>query len=414
VRVIALLCSAILSVLTARFLGPTGRGVYTLPGIDASLGTTFAAGLSSAAAFYLLNRSAGRSIIRAASIVLFVFVVVGFGLTYATAAASHSLWAIAAGASFTLAYGAYSLAYGCFLGFDRARSAGLLNAAAYVLTLALVCVALLVQHPSPNLAIVAWVSGMAIAGIVGLALVFRDAYRLRGATVDVTGLLAFASRAGLLNLANLLNYRIDIYIVAILAPVSVIGLYTLAVTGAESALSITLAISQATVPRIGRLEQAEAAAFTARCLRNSIFLAFLLALCGFIAAPVVVRLVFGSAYASIVTPLRVLLIGLVAASTSSVISNYFMLNRGITRIPLITSIISTALCAAISVVLVPKLGMLGAAIGSTVAYICSQSVAIGYFCYESNISWSSTLLIDRDDVESYAGLVRRLVAAASK
>jgi O-antigen/teichoic acid export membrane protein len=406
VRVAMLACSAVLSVLTARFLGPLGRGLYTLPAIDASLGTTFAAGLSAAAAYYLLNRKAGQSLVRPSSIVLSIFIAIGFVFAYATAAASHSIWALPAAGCFTVAYSAYSLAYGFLLGFDRARSAALLNAAAYVLTLILVSVALLWNHSSPGLAVAAWVSGMSIAGLIGLTLVFRLASQREGSQVDWLSLLRFSSRAGLVNLANLLNYRIDIYVVAILLPVAITGLYTLAVTGAESAVSLTIALSQATLPRIGRLEHAEAGAFTARCLRSSILLAFLLALIGFFASPLVVAGIFGPKFISIVLPLRVLLIGLVAASTSPIISNYFVQNRGRTRVPLITSMISTLLCAAISIVLVPKLGMLGAAIGSTFAYICSQTVAVWYFCLESKTPWFKTLLVNRDDLELYARLLR--------
>jgi O-antigen/teichoic acid export membrane protein len=414
VRIATLLCSALLSVLTARFLGPAGRGIFTFPGIDASLATTLAAGLSSAATYFLLNRNSDRSIVRVASIALLMFIACGFALTYATAAASHSLWALPAAFIFLISYSAYSLAYGILVGFERPRSAGLLSAVAYILPLTLVTAALLTSRSSPRLAIAGWVSGMAIAGGFALVVVFKMANRRVGTLVNTRDFLLFGTRAALLNVANLLNYRIDIYIVAILAPVNVVGLYTLAVTGAESALSLTLALSQATLPRMGKMQPAEAAIFTARCLRNNVFIASILALCGYLTAPLVIRLLFGPNYASIVMPLRVLLIGLVAASTSALISNYFMLNRGRMQVPLLTSLISTVLCATICAGLVPKVGMLGAAVGSTVAYICSQAIAVGYFCRESNVPWLNAVLINRGDIESYGRLARRLTTAVSK
>jgi O-antigen/teichoic acid export membrane protein len=397
-----------LSILTARLLGAAGRGSYVFPSIDASISTTFAAGLSSAAVYFLVNRRAGSSIARAATVVLSIFVLAGFCATYAMAAVSHSLWAIVPAGAFVVSYSVYSLAYGLFLGINRARSAGLLNAAAYLLTLGLVSAALLHDHRTPWLAISGWVAGTALAGGIGIIVVLRQTRRLEGEIVGYKSLLVFAARAGLVNLANFLNYRIDIYVVAILAPVSIVGLYTLAVTGAEAALSLTQAISQATLPRIGGLERTEAAAFTARLLRNSIFLAFLLALGGMLLAPLMVRLILGPAYAAIVTPFRVLLVGLVAASTSAMISNYFMVNRGDTRVPLVTSLISTALCAAASFALVPRIGMVGAAVGSTVAYLVSQTVAIWLFCTESGIAWPSAVFVNRQDLAFYAKVVRRI------
>jgi len=383
--------------------------MYVLPAIDASIATTFAAGLSTAAIYYLVNRRAGRSIARPGTLVLLVFAAAGVLTTFATAALTHSLWAMIPAAAFVVAYSIYQFAYGILFGTDRARAAGLLNAAAYILTLTLVALGVFIERSSPRLAIAGWVAGMAIAGSAGLVFALRGTAKTPGATVDTVALARFATRAGLVNLANLLNYRIDIYIVAIVAPVSVIGLYTLAVLGAESALSLTQALSQATLPRIGGLNRAEAGAFTARCLRNSVFLALMLAACGTAFAPIVIRLLFGPAYLAIVLPFRVLLIGLVAASTSSMIANYFMLNRGRARVPLATSLISTAVCAAISLALVPKFGMLGAAVGSTVAYCVSQTIAIAYFCNDSGISWMKVAIIDRRDLELYGRLLSRIV-----
>ena len=94
------------------------------------------------------------------------------------------------------------------------------------------------------------------------------------------------------------------------------------------------------------------------------------------------------------------------------ISNYFMLNRGRVRVPLVTSAISTAVCAGISFVLVPRVGLLGAALGSTVAYVTSQSVALWYFCKESGVAWERVLLVDRQDIAFYGRLMRRIVARA--
>ncbi len=412
VRIVTLSSSALLGVLTARLLGPAGRGEYVLPAIDAGVSTTFAAGLSSGVVYFLLNRRADASIVRAALIVLLIFIAGGIGAALATALLTHSLRAAVPAAAFVAAYAVYSLAYGLYLGTDRARAAGLLNAAAYVLTLLFVSAALRLDRSSPRLAIAGFVAGMAVAGATGLALASRDALRLSGTVVASAELLRFAARAGLVNFANLLNYRIDIYVVAILAPVSAVGMYTLAVTGAESVLSLTLAVSQAAIPHVGALERGAAAGVPARCLRNGIFLAFMLAAAGAAAAPLVVHAIFGPGYATIVAPLRVLLIGLVAASTSAMISNYFVLNRGRVRVPLVTSAISTAVCAGLSFALVPRIGLLGAALGSTVAYITSQSVALWFFCDETGVAWERVLLVDRQDMAYYGRLMRRIVARA--
>jgi Na+-driven multidrug efflux pump len=85
-----------------------------------------------------------------------------------------------------------------------------------------------------------------------------------------------------------------------------------------------------------------------------------------------------------------------------------MINRGRTHVPLVTSSISAAICGAISVVLVPRHGMLGAAVASTVAYIVSQAIAVYLFCRDSGVSPAAALFIDAQDFAFYGRLVRRL------
>ncbi len=407
VRIATMLSSALVSVLTARFLGPAGRGTYALPFIDSSLAVTFAVGLSSAITYFLLNRKAGRGVGRGALIGLLVFGVGGSIATIATAIGNHSRWAIVPALIYMMLYAVNAVTNGYFIGRDRVRTAGAINGAAYLLTLVLIALALVFFRSSPVAAITAALIAWGIVGFAGLLFATHDASRLDGAAVKTVELLRFGGKAGALNLANLLNYRVDIYIVAMLLPVATLGLYTIAVTGAESALSLTLAIAQSTLPRIGAAGRGEAGVFVARCLRNGLLFAAFFSAAAYVMAPPIVRILLGQAYLPLILPFRFLLIGVVAASTTAVITNYFMLNLGRAYVPLTTSLISAAICAAISLALVPRVGMVGAAIGSTVAYAASQTLAIVLFCRQSGVSASNALFVNRDDFSMYRRIIRR-------
>jgi len=409
IRIGTLGSSALLSVVTARTLGPGGRGMFALPAIDASIAVTFSVGLSSAASYYLLNRKAGPQIIRSMVIGFIVFTMAGCVATILTALICRSPWAIASALTYMGFYAGYSIVCGYYFGRDRARTAGLVNGILSLVTLIVVTVSILRIQRSPETAINAWVLAVGLVAIVGLCFVVVDARNLTGQDVEPFAVMRFGAKAGLLNVANLLNYRVDIYIVAMLLPVATVGLYTIAVTGAESALSLTLAVGQATLPRIGGLDRTQAGIFAARCLRNTVFFAAILCAVGMLAAPLVVGLLFGHAYTSIVTPMRILLLGIVAASTGSIVSNYFMLNLGRTEPPLMVALFSTVLCAGISLVMVPRVGMLGAAAASSIAYAISQTVAIAYFCKVSGIRASQVLFVDRRDLALYGRIARRAV-----
>jgi O-antigen/teichoic acid export membrane protein len=408
IRVVTLCSSALMSVVTARALGPVGRGLFALPAIDVSVAVSFSVGLSSAASYYLLNRRAGPKIVRALIAGFAVFALCGTCMTFVMAALSHSLWAMVPAIIYALSYAGYSIVCGYFLGRDRALVAGIVSGMLSLVTLIFVAVTIWKIPHSPSSAVGAWVTAIALVAFVGITYVLVDARKLDGEGVDALSFMRFGAKAGVLNVANLLNYRIDIFIVAMFLPVATVGLYTVAVTGAESALSLTLAIGQATLPRIGSLDRQQAGAFAARCLRNTLLFAAVLGGIGILLAPAIIALVFGRAYAPIVTPLRILFIGIVAASTTSIVSNYFVLNLGRTMIPLATSLLSTVICASVSIALIPRLGMSGAATASTVAYAVSQAVAIGLFCKKSGIGAVDVLFVDRRDIALYGRIARRV------
>ena len=60
VRIANVVAAAVLGILTARLLGPEGKGTYALPMIQAAIVATAFAGLTSATSYFLLNGDAGN------------------------------------------------------------------------------------------------------------------------------------------------------------------------------------------------------------------------------------------------------------------------------------------------------------------------------------------------------------------
>jgi stage V sporulation protein B len=408
-RVLMLSLAAAINILVARGLGPAGRGLYALPSIDASLAITFALGLSSAVSYYMLKGRSGARVLGAALAAAGVFVVAGSLLTVAIAWWNHNLWAAWPALAYLPSYAVVTLVSGYCIGTRRVRTWSTINVATMLATLVLIGAGFLAFGRTPTVAIGGWVCGMLVVALAGAVAVARDA-RSRGGDDDEapTGFMQYGGRSGLVNVMTLLNYRVDVYIVAALAPLSVLGMYAIAVAGAESALALTHTASMVTAPRIGSLDREEAGAFTARCTRSSLVVALFTCACIALFAPPIVHLLFGSAFLPLVPALRVLLIGVVALSIGGVISNYFMLNLGTMRVPFTTAAIAAGLCAVLSFVLIPRYGMLGAAISTTLAYVVQQALAVTLFCRHTRLSPWRVLVIGREDVRAYRTLALRL------
>jgi O-antigen/teichoic acid export membrane protein len=406
-RIVTLLGAALINILTARALGPAGRGSYALPSIDASLASTFLLGLQTATSYFMLSRHAQRGLIRPVLVAFAAFIVGGCLAATAIAILNRHTWAAIPAMLYLPCSAALSLVSGYWVGRDRMKTLSVVNVSTVLATLACVGIALVVLGRTPWAAICGWLVGQALVAVWAIVLVLRDA-REPGQPVGVLEYVRYAAKAGSLNMMTLLSYRVDVFVVAAFAPLAVLGLYTVAVAGAESTLTLTHTISFVTAPRIGAIDRRAAAEFAARCTRSTLVFATLLATIIAFLAPLVVHLLFGARFLPLVPALRVLLVGVVALSTGGVITNYFMLNRGMVYVPLTTWGISAAISAGLSLLLVPRLGMIGAAVSVASAYVVGQVAAVVCFSRDTGLHPLRLLIIEREDVVFY----RRLLLTA--
>ena len=263
-------------------------------------------------------------------------------------------------------------------------------------------------------AIAAWIASSTIVAAVAFGAVLIHSRTLgRGEPVDVRAYMRLAWKVGLTGLVSLLNYRADLYIVAALLPAADLGLYTVAVSAAESLLVPTQVAALVTSPYIGSLEPPAAAALAARCVRNNMLAALVICIALYALAPYVVAVFYGKAFLPLVPSLRVLLIGVVALSLGSPVSSFYTLKLAKPEIPLTLAGISAAICIGCAIVLVPQIGIMGAAIASTLAYVIGQGIGLWYFSRKSSISWRTMLLPTADDLRIYWEYVRRVALGAT-
>lgn len=404
-------CAAGLGIMTARLLGPAGKGLYALPSVEAGLLVSAFTGLSSATSYYLIHRNASRRVVPAMLTTAAAFVAVAALLLVPIAWVSHHLWSLLPAVLSLPASAAINLACGYTIGIKRVRYATTINVAVTVVTLIAMASGLLLVARAPGIAIAAWIAASTVVAIVALGAVIVHSRRLpEGDQVSIPECLRFSAKVGAGSLVSLLNYRADLYIVALLTSAAALGMYTVAVSAAESLLVPTQVAALVTSPHIGSLDAAQAANLTARCVRNNLLIAVLL--CGvlFVFAGPLIALLYGGAFLPMVAAFRILLVGVVAISLSSPMAAYFTLKRGQPEVALVLAGISAAICISLSFLLVPSIGINGAAIASTAAYAVGQTAATYYFCRVTGMSGAALLLPRHADFATYADFARRTVA----
>ncbi|MBV8720843.1 MAG: polysaccharide biosynthesis C-terminal domain-containing protein [Candidatus Eremiobacteraeota bacterium] len=395
--------------LTARLLGPTGKGIYALPVVQAGLIAASFGGLTSATSYYLLNERAGRRIIAVLSLTSALFVTVGIAAVAIVAAVSHALWAAPAAIASLPGLATIAAVRGYVTGIKRIRYVGSLSTALAVASLAFTAIGLFLVARTPFVAIAAWVlSTNAVAAVAWVAMILHARSLEPGNRIEVRAFFLLAVKGGATALVSLLNYRADLYVVAIMLSTRDLGLYSVATSAPQALLFPAQVAATVTSPHIGGFDRKTAASITARCARHSMLISFVICTLVFVLAPALVGAFYGGAFLPLVPALRILLVGVVALALAGPISSYYTLKLGKPEVPLMLAGISAVICIAATIVLIPTLGIAGAATASTASYLLTQALAMWYFRRSTGIGFGTMLVPTRLDLRLYVEFLGRL------
>jgi O-antigen/teichoic acid export membrane protein len=178
-------------------------------------------------------------------------------------------------------------------------------------------------------------------------------------------MLRFGSTVVLGDALQLANYRMDLFILAAFVPISDIGVYAVAVSLAEMLWQLPHAVSRSIPPRImaGQLRRSGV-------IRISLGLGVLaasLALIGWFLVVQLVEPVFGSDFQRVPNILAALLPGVVLIGATKPLAAW-TLSCGFPNRNLKASAAGFGVVLVGNLLLVPRLGILGAALASTLAY----------------------------------------------
>ncbi len=403
------------NVIVTRATGPSGKGIFTLMSLLVTLGTAITAlGISWAATYFI-----GRRAFPIATIA-------GTLLTSSLVSAAFTLAGLTAG--FLLFRDSYFAAVSVpqllvtlaivpvvqvgntlasiILASNRPIQFAGVSLIQWVVTLVLQAALWPTGRLDPTTALAAWWVGATITGIVAFRLVSRHVrLRLGLDRTVLRQLLGFGLKGYAANLLTFFNYRLDSLIVNAISGVASVGIYSVAVAIAEVIWNVAGAISTVMFPHISSLDRKEANRLTPVVSRNVWFIT----LVGVVGVAVVgrwmIEFVFGTVMLAAVTPLLLLLPGILALSGAKILSSYL---SGIGR-PIYATWISAgslALTVTLDLTLIPRYGIAGAAAASSIVYTITAAATLYVFRKESGAGIVETVVIQPQDFAYYARAVR--------
>jgi O-antigen/teichoic acid export membrane protein len=221
--------------------------------------------------------------------------------------------------------------------------------------------------------------------------------------------LRYGVRAWLGGLAHLLNARVDQLILGLLASQAVLGTYAVAVNASEVLFYLPSAVSTALLPVVARSSGAARVESTLRVFRVVMLVTLVAVGTAAALGPLLVPLVFGSAYAGSVGPFLWLLPAAVGFVASSVFSSA-LLASGAPGLSSLGPVMSLVVGVGLDLLLIPRLGATGAALAASAALRAGGAAAAVAYGVRSGLR-PAALLPRRADVDLLASRAMRRAGA---
>ncbi|SDI20257.1 lipopolysaccharide biosynthesis protein [Pseudomonas panipatensis] len=254
-------------------------------------------------------------------------------------------------------------------------------------------------------AVASWLGGVLLVVVLGLCWLARfHSIRLRWQPREQGELLRYSGRSHPNVIFQEMLMRADYLLIGSMLPPSALGEYALASAAAELLLIIPEAV---TTPLMKRLLQQgegidELTPFALR-LTASVMLVACLGMAAI--GEWLIVLLFGAPYAPAYPALLALLPGLFGLCYASILRLDLLGKQRPGALSIMMGL-AVALNLALNLVLIPSLGIVGAGIASSVAYLAVTLAMLVLYCRLSGVPWQRTLILLPEDIRQLRDMLR--------
>lgn len=418
-QVVTALAGFATSIVVARVLGADGLGVYTVAlSLLLVLGAIASLGLENGIAWAVAGgRWAPRSALRETQALALGLGVLGMAVVLAARLAFPDAFAGMSVAVTMIAAGGLpfmiSWQYARWLAVARDRYEAFVIPPSLVSVLALVLCAVGAAVDDERGLVIGLVAAYALTAVVALI----DAIRSRPPSAGPTGLAplreatAFGIRANAATALQLLNFRIDLFVLSAVVTGDDLGTYATAVSVTSVMFLVPQTLSQLVFPRVAALtadtsQHEQRAIVEAKSLRHVSLITLVSLPVVAAAMAVAIPVLFGASFDDAIVLGLILLPGCALFGIASVLSATIN-GRGFPGLSLRAAVISTPVALALYAVLIPTLDATGAALASTISYAFNFAVTAVYYHRATGDRVAPLLVPTREEISDLRALVGR-------
>jgi O-antigen/teichoic acid export membrane protein len=407
-------------IITARLLGPHDRGVFTVLLLLPQTLVNFAKmGVAQANVYYIRKRGASISTVASNALVLtvavgiLVFLFCFFGGQWVLEPFTKGSEPSAVWLSLTMV--PFFLIESYFLAILQAveqfRAYNMQSVYKAVFSFVTIAIALLAIRGGLWAALLSQVIVIAGANLWLLYQVRQVApfgFRWDGAVGR--GTLEFGAKSYLQTLAAHLHYRIDVYMIAYFLDPTQVAFYSIAVNMTNPILQIPDAIGTVIFPKLAGSSERDAHTRTAVTCRHTLFATVLAAIFYAVVGSQILTIAYGKRYSPAIPPMLVMLPGIIMISVYQILTRNFT-SRNRQQVNIVSAASALALNFGLNAILIPRIGIVGAALSTAISYSVAALILLFVFVRESGGSLRGTIMIRAADLASYP---RMVIAAGAR
>lgn len=414
--------SIVSSVITARALGPDGKGLYTLAILIPMLAVSFGRMGIGHAANYMAPKMSATDLIphvgmlSAALGLIAVFVALPAtyvlkDIFFKDLDQSIIFWATLAIPLFMFQNHLASLVQALY----EIRFRNLILLIQSLANFLLLVILVIIAGLGLTGAIIASISAIAMAVVLASVFLLKRV-GIPSARLNlelIADLFRYGFKTHIGNILKDLSYRLDILIISYFLPASSVGFYVVAVTIAEIVWKIPDAIGMVLLPRVAKIGADSARELTPAVSRAVFIMVSCLATLLALFSSKIIVLFFGLEFLPSTTALLILLPGMISLTIWKIIATD-LIAEGYPAEYSLTAMVSLIASIILDLWLIPRYGVVGAALASTTAYISATVAIIWIYTKFTRLAFIKLFIPSGADLSIYRRTLRDLATGITR
>jgi O-antigen/teichoic acid export membrane protein len=410
-RGISIVVALLSSIVTARWLGPEGRGILVTLSVITGMALQFGnLGLHSGNVYFVAREPERTGSILGNTLWLSVGLGLAAGLATLGVAWARPDWlvgipyALILVTVLVLPFQFMILFFqNTLLGMHQVAAFNLLEIGQRIVAFLMIATYLIGFSGGASGTVVLLALVGSVGGIASVVLAARRAPIRLGFDAPLFGrMIRYGGRVYLACLFSFLVIRSDLLLVNYFLGTSSAGVYSIAAQIADVLLLVPVTIGMILMPRIAAGAPENSEAVTARVTRHAALIMSLLCGAAFVLVGPVVDVLYGAPFREAIAATRWLLPGIWALGINGILMNHYA-GRGLPWVAVVTPFCGLVVNVTLNLVLIPSIGLVGAAAASTVAYALMFCIAMITFVRSGKAGLRETIFMPAGEV---VGLLR--------